>query len=80
MKFAHFSIPGMSSRSYTTLSQTIESIGAGVPLYTMRQDYVYELFRRGLLEMNASDTLLLSESGRATLEKLRAGERATELE
>ena len=70
----------MSSRSYETLSQTIEAIGAGVPLHTIRQDYVYELFRRGLLEMNANDTLLLGEKGRAALEKLRAGERATELE
>ena len=58
----------------------MEAIGAGVPLHTIRQDYVYELFRRELLEMNASDTLLLSEKGKVALEKLRAGERASELE
>ena len=40
-------------------------ISQGEPINAMRQDYVYELFRRGLLKVDSENRLHISEAGKA---------------
>jgi hypothetical protein len=43
----------------------------GAAINTLRQDVVYELFRRGLLVVDADNRLHISESGKAACKRLQ---------
>ena len=65
---------------YHDYAWVVEQIRADVPISRLRQDLIYELFRRGVLEADSGNTLRLSSVGEIVAEKLIKGERAPELD
>jgi hypothetical protein len=58
----------------------VEQITAGVPMVRLRQDLVYELFRRGILELDPDNRLRLSALGGCVAARIAASEHAPELD
>jgi hypothetical protein len=66
--------------TYVDFCWIIEQIRADVPIFRLRQDLVYELFRRGILEVDCDNRLQLSAIGHLVFAKIASGEHAPELE
>ena len=57
----------------------VQQIHAGIPIARLRQDVIYELFRRGILDVDGDNRLYLSPKGQAAVDRINKGELATEL-
>lgn len=66
--------------TYAEYAHVLSGINDGKPVASFRQDYVYELFRRGLLVVDSDDRLRLSDLGRDACNRLTRGDRVKELD